>query len=71
MATCPECDAEIDVDEFDTEKGDPLSCLECGANLVVARVSPIELELTDDDDDDDDDDEVEEEDAEEEEDVDE
>ena len=56
MATCPECDAEIDVDEFDIEKGDPLSCLECGANLVVAGVSPIELELTDDDDDDDDDD---------------
>jgi alpha-aminoadipate carrier protein LysW len=82
MATCPECDAEIDVDEFDTEKGDPLSCLECGANLVVARVSPIELELTDDDDDDDDeveeeaglgdDDDVDEDDdAEEEEDVDE
>ena len=22
MATCPECDAEIEVDEFDVDKGD-------------------------------------------------
>jgi hypothetical protein len=29
MATCPECDAEIEVDEFDVDKGDQLSCPEC------------------------------------------
>ena len=26
MATCPECDAEIEVDEFDVDKGDLISC---------------------------------------------
>jgi len=25
MATCPECDAELDVDEFEVEKGDVIS----------------------------------------------
>jgi alpha-aminoadipate carrier protein LysW len=56
MATCPECDAEIEVDEFDVDKGDLLSCPDCGSNLEVTGTSPIELELSDDDDEDDDDD---------------
>src|SRR6476660_8277872 len=56
MATCPECDAEIEVDEFDVDKGDLISCPDCGSNLEVTATSPVELELSDDDEDDDDDD---------------
>jgi alpha-aminoadipate carrier protein LysW len=52
MATCPECDAEIEVDEFDVDKGDQLSCPECGSNLEVTGVSPLELDLAPDEDDD-------------------
>ena len=52
MATCPECDAEIEVDEFDVDKGDQLSCPDCGSNLEVTGLSPIELDLAPDDDDD-------------------
>ena len=55
MATCPECDAEIEVDEFDVDKGDRLSCRECGSNLEVTSLSPLELQLAPDDDDEDDD----------------
>jgi alpha-aminoadipate carrier protein LysW len=66
MATCPECDADIDVDEFDVDKGDLISCAECGTNLEVTSTSPLELETAgeddDDDDDEDDDDDFEEED---------
>lgn len=62
MATCPECDAEIEVDEFDVDKGDLISCAECGTNLEVTSVSPLELEASDDLDDDDDDDDAEDED---------
>ena len=71
MATCPECDAEIEVDEFDVDKGDQLTCPDCGSNLEVTGLAPIELDLADDDDDDDededekDDDEVEEDDLDE------
>ncbi len=47
MAICSECGADIDVDEFDVDRGDQLSCSDCGANLVVFGVSPITLELAD------------------------
>ncbi len=54
MATCPECDSDIDVDEYDVDKGDLISCPECGTNLEVVSVSPLEFEATPEDDDDDD-----------------
>ena len=65
MATCPECDAEIEVDEFDVDKGDQLSCPDCGSSLEVTGISPIELDLAPDDDDEDDEDDLEEEDEDE------
>jgi alpha-aminoadipate/glutamate carrier protein LysW len=55
-ATCPECDSPIDVDEFDVDIGDELTCSECGSLLRVSSDSPVELESADDDDFDDDDD---------------
>ena len=51
MATCPECDFEIDVDEYDVDKGDTLECDNCGVTLEVTGLSPIELELVPDDED--------------------
>src|SRR5258708_8820492 len=73
MATCPECDAEIEVDEFDVDKGDQLSCPECGSNLEVTGLSPLELDLAadEDDEDEDDDDDLEDDDDEDDEDEDE
>jgi alpha-aminoadipate carrier protein LysW len=74
MVNCPLCDAVIDVDEEELDEGDALICEECGANLSVSGVSPLELasekeEADDDDDLDEDDDDFDEddEDAEEEE----
>jgi len=64
MATCPECDAEIEVDEFDVDKGDQLSCPECGSNLEVVAMSPLELDLAHEDEDDLDDDDDEDDDKE-------
>jgi len=57
MATCPKCDEEVDLDEYDVDKGDIVSCPECGASLEVTSVSPLEFETLDDDDEDDDEDE--------------
>lgn len=58
-AICPECDSPIDVDEFDVDIGDELTCSECGTLLRVSSESPLEFEAADEDDDDleDDDDE--------------
>jgi alpha-aminoadipate carrier protein LysW len=56
MATCPECDGELDIDEYDVDKGDLLSCPECGTNLEVVNVSPLEFESAPEDEEDEDDD---------------
>ncbi len=66
MATCPECDFEIDVDEYDVEKGDTLECDNCGVTLEVVGLNPIDLEVLSDDDDDEEYDEDEDEDEDEE-----
>ena len=62
-AICPECDSPIDVDEFDVDIGDELTCSECGSLLRVSSDAPLEFELADDDDldDEEEDDDVEEE----------
>lgn len=65
-AICPECDSPIDVDEFDVDIGDELTCSECGSFLRVASDSPLEFELADEDELDEDEDEDEEKDGEEE-----
>jgi alpha-aminoadipate carrier protein LysW len=57
MATCPECDADLDIDEAGVDEGDIVTCGECGETFTVTGVDPLELELTDDDDEDDEDDE--------------
>ncbi len=54
MAICPECEADIDVDEFDVDKGDQISCPECGTNLEVTGVAPIEFDVVSDEDEDED-----------------
>ena len=65
MATCPECDAEIEIDDDDLdemEAGDPWDCDACGTRLRVAVLDPLDFEA-DDDDDEDEDEEKDEEDA--------
>jgi len=44
MAVCPECDAEIEIDEFDVDKGEIISCPECGTDLEVVGLAPLELD---------------------------
>jgi alpha-aminoadipate carrier protein LysW len=48
MLKCPVCGGAIDVDEEDVEEGDTISCDECGADLRVAGVNPLEVESTED-----------------------
>ena len=43
-AVCPECNEEVYVDA-DSEQGDVVSCDECGADLEVVGLDPIELDL--------------------------
>jgi alpha-aminoadipate carrier protein LysW len=55
MAICPECEFEIDVDEYDVDRGDTLDCDNCGVTLEIVGLNPIELEVESDDEEDDED----------------
>src|SRR5712691_9580976 len=54
---CPECSAEIDVDEDEVEEGEILSCPECESELEVSQTHPVHLNLISDDLDEEDDEE--------------
>lgn len=49
MITCPACSADIDVEEEDLDEGDLFDCTECGANLRVASLKPLDLVAVKDD----------------------
>jgi len=49
--TCPECSEEVYVDA-ESEQGDVISCDECGTDLEVVGLDPIEVDVHKDDDDD-------------------
>ena len=46
--TCPECDADVHVDT-DADKGDIVSCEECGTDLEVVGLDPVELDVVEED----------------------
>jgi len=50
MAICPECEFEIDIDEYDVDRGDTLECDNCGVTLEIISLNPIEFEVESDDD---------------------
>ena len=54
MVNCPKCDAVIDVDEEELDEGDTLTCDECGTDLNVTGLDPLELDTTEEDEEDDD-----------------
>lgn len=45
MAFCPECEAAIDVEDENIEEGQTLDCPECGAELEIVNINPIELDV--------------------------
>ena len=58
--TCPECEADVHVDT-DADKGDTVSCDECGTELEIVGLDPVELDIVEEDDDEEDVDDEEEE----------
>jgi alpha-aminoadipate carrier protein LysW len=49
MISCAVCDAEIDVDEDELDEGDTVTCDECGSDMRVVSVDPLELETIEED----------------------
>ena len=46
---CPECEADVHVDT-DADKGDVVSCEECGTDLEVVGLDPVELDMVEEED---------------------
>ncbi len=44
MANCPECEALLDVDVDEVEEGDVINCPECGLELEIVNMNPVEVE---------------------------
>lgn len=44
IAACPECEAEVHVDT-DADKGDHVTCEECGTGLEIVGLDPVELDI--------------------------
>lgn len=40
---CPECDNPISVDTDEVEEGEKVQCDECGTELEVVSIDPLEL----------------------------
>lgn len=49
MATCPACDAILDMEDEEFEEGQTVDCPECGAELEVVNTNPLELDVLDED----------------------
>ena len=58
LGTCPECEAEVHVDT-DADKGDAVTCEECGTDLEIVGLDPVELDIVEDETDDEEDEEEE------------
>jgi alpha-aminoadipate/glutamate carrier protein LysW len=54
--TCPECDADVHVD-IDADKGETVECEECGTQLEIVGLDPVELDIVEEEDYDEDEDE--------------
>jgi alpha-aminoadipate/glutamate carrier protein LysW len=43
MATCPECETDLDLDEEELDEGEIVTCPECGTDFEVVTKNPLEL----------------------------
>jgi len=44
---CPECDTPLTIDADEVEEGETMQCDECGADLEIVSIDPIEIAVVD------------------------
>jgi alpha-aminoadipate/glutamate carrier protein LysW len=45
MTRCPECESELDLDGYEIEVGESISCPECSVELKVVTADPVVVAL--------------------------
>ena len=61
MIICPECEADLDIEEDEVDEGEIVSCPECGTDFEVVAVEPLELTRVEEEEEEEDEEEEEEE----------
>ena len=61
MPQCPECEAFVDLEADEVAEGEIIPCPECGVELEVININPIEIRLVEEEELDEDDEEEDEE----------
>ena len=56
MLSCPECEADLDIDQDEVDEGEIVSCPECGTDFEVVTTNPLELNRLAEEEDDDEED---------------
>jgi alpha-aminoadipate carrier protein LysW len=51
MARCPECESDLELDGYDVDIGDSITCPECSVELKVSSAEPIVVKLAEEDED--------------------
>jgi len=45
MSRCPECDCDLEMDEYDLDVGETVNCPECSVELRILATDPFKVEL--------------------------
>jgi alpha-aminoadipate carrier protein LysW len=45
MTRCPDCESDLELDEYDLDVGETVNCPECSVELKVVGASPIRVAL--------------------------
>ena len=45
MAKCPECESDLELDGYELDVGETMSCPECSVELRITSSDPIEVDL--------------------------
>ena len=51
MSRCPECESDLELDGYDLDVGETITCPECSIELKVKNVEPITVALIEEDED--------------------
>jgi alpha-aminoadipate carrier protein LysW len=47
MAVCPECENPLDIDEDEVEEGEVIVCDECGTQVEIIGLEPLQIATVD------------------------
>jgi alpha-aminoadipate carrier protein LysW len=47
MTVCPECNSDLELDDYELDAGETLNCPECSIELRVLTVEPLTVAIED------------------------